>query len=137
MLEGLESLSKCDFAAPMQEIKVEMISVQPFESLFASADGAAAGGVIGKDFADQKCFIAPAIDGFADQNLGCAAAIQFGRVDEIHPQIEAEAQCRNFGLVPIGVFAHVPGALAEDGKVFAGGKLGGSQGSVGHKVCEG
>jgi hypothetical protein len=72
------------------------------------------------DLADQVDLVAAAGDRLAHHFLGAALAVHLGRVDQGHAEFHAEAQGGHLGLAGGGVFAHVPGALAEDGDGAAG-----------------
>jgi hypothetical protein len=65
------------------------------------------------DFADQEDVFAAAFYRLADDFLGAAFAIHFGRIDKANAQIEPEPQRGNFGPAVSRLLAHAPGALPQ------------------------
>src|SRR5690348_7819628 len=100
-------------AAPMQEIAVEPVGLEPLERGFAGAPRSTLGSIGGKHLGDEKDVVAPAMDRFADDRLGGTGAIHLRRVDVAEAQIQTAPQRRD-GHGPVGVL-DIPCALADDG----------------------
>ena len=94
----------------MEQIKVESIGAETAQAALASRDRALPRCVLWQHFAHQKCLVASARDRFADELLGSAVAIHFGRVDQRSAKIKSEAnggdllrdgpRCRQYATCP-------------------------------------
>ena len=100
-------------AAPVQEIEIEAIGAEPFETALAGRDRAFSAGVVRIHLADYKQAVAPAGDRSRHDFLRAAVAVHLGGVDERHPEVEPERQRGRFGRRARLVLAHGPGAEAE------------------------
>ena len=110
-LEGGDGLLQPPAAAPMQQVTVEPVGLQPSQRSFAGRHGAIPRGVLGHHLGDQEDLVAAAGNRLADDLLGCAEAVQFGRVDVAQAPVEAVPQSRN-GRRPRGPL-EMPGSLAD------------------------
>ena len=106
-------------AVPVQEIAVQMVGAEMPQAPFAGFQGAAPGGVLRQDLADQEDLVAPAREGLPHQIFHLAVAVELGGVDMAHPQVEPAPE-RLDGRPPV-VLLHVPGPLADDGDLGTGG----------------
>lgn len=113
-LERFDGFFKGVLATPMQQIQINVVRAQAPEAGFTRTGHALLAGVVRVDLAHQEHLVAPAADGFADDFLGAPLAIHLGGVDEGHALVDPQLQCRDFGATPVRVFAHAPGALADD-----------------------
>ena len=120
--ERFERLRQRLAAAPVQQIDVEAVGLEPLEAALAGRDGAAPRGVVRIDLADQAYFVAPARDRLGDDLLGAAFAVHLGGVDQRDAEIEPELQRGDLGVERAALLAHAPGALAEHRHRAAGGK---------------
>ncbi|MDT4852182.1 hypothetical protein FQZ97_864050 [compost metagenome] len=117
-------------AAPMQQIKVEVVGAQALEAALAGQSGARAAGVPGIDLADQEHLLPKPGDGLAHYLLGAAFGVHLGGVDQFQAQFQALAQGRDFALALAAALAHVPGALANGRHLGAVGEGNAVHGSV-------
>ncbi len=111
--------------------------LQPLQAFFAGVDRAPARSVLGHDLGDDENLIAPSRNGFADHFFGPAGGIHFSRIDEGHSEIETQAKRSDFLFAAARAIAHGPGALAERGNFFAGGKHCGWYGDHRHRIARG
>ncbi len=118
-LEGGDGVLQFEAPAPVQQVAVEPIGLQPLERGLAGGDRALPRGVLRHHLGDQEYRVAPAGDRLADDVLGGAGAIEFRRVDMGHAEVEAAAQRRQCARPPAPL--EIPGALADDRHVAAGG----------------
>ena len=100
-------------AAPVQEIEIEPVGLEPLQAALAGDDGAFARSVVGVDLADEIDLVAQAPHGLADDLLGLALAVHLGRVDQ--PDAELEPQLEGLQLGPPFrlALAHAPGTEAQ------------------------
>src|SRR5207244_9120750 len=75
--------------------------------------------VIRIDFGDHEHALALAGDRLGRDFFGAAVAVDLGGIDERHPEIDTEAQRRDFIIVRALLFAHASGALAKRGNARA------------------
>ena len=85
-------------AAPVQQIEVEAVGLEPLEAALAGRDDAAPRGVVRIDLADQAHLVAPARDRLGDDLLGAAFAVHLGGVDQGDAEIEPELQRGDLGV---------------------------------------
>ena len=97
----------------MQQVQIEPVGLEPLQAALASVDDAVARGVVRQHLADDEQLVALPCRGFPDNLLGAAAAIHLGRVDQGHPELDAELQRRGLLSAAAAVLAHMPGALPE------------------------
>jgi hypothetical protein len=69
---------------------------------------------MGVDLAHQEHLLALAANGLADHAFGAAFAVHFSGINQGHALVDAALQRSDFGAAPVRVFAHAPGALAND-----------------------
>jgi hypothetical protein len=115
-LERLET-RKCLFEsrlpAPMQEVKVDAIGLEPLQAALASGDGCGLGRILRQHLAHDEAFIAPPGHRLCHDRLGAASAVHLGGVDQRQPEIKTELERGNFIFACPRALAHAPGALAE------------------------
>src|SRR6185295_8636181 len=128
LFEGGEGVPQRMAARPVQEVAVEMVRPQPPEGPLAGLDGAAARGVLRQHLAHQEDLAAPIRDRLSHHLLHAAVAVHLRGVDVIHPRVEPAAQRLDGGAAV--VLLHVPGPLADDGDLPAGG----SEDAVFHRL---
>ncbi|MNH88933.1 hypothetical protein D3C87_1216950 [compost metagenome] len=104
----------------MQQIQVDVLGLEPVQAALACLWDAFAAGVVRIDLADEEDVVALAGDGLRHDLLGASFGIHLGGVDQGHAQFDALAQGGDFFFLAGVVFAHLPGALADDGYVGAG-----------------
>jgi hypothetical protein len=95
----------------MQEIEVDPVGPETLQAPLARGDGAGVCGVLRQHLGDDKALIAASLDGLRHDHLGLA--IELGRVDQRHAEIEPELQRRDLLFSPPRALAHAPSALAE------------------------
>ena len=112
LLEGGDRLLERMAAAPVQEVAVEPVGLQPLERPLAGGDRSVARGVLRQHLGDEEDLVAPPGDRLADDLLGRARAVELGGVDVGHAEVEAAAERADDrgALAPLDV----PGALADD-----------------------
>ncbi len=109
-LEGLHRLGQRIGAAPMQEIEIEPIRLEPLQAALAGGNRPLARGVVRIDLADEEEIVAPPGDGLADDGLRHAFAVHLGRIDQPHAELDPQLHRRQLGR-PLGrALAHAPGA---------------------------
>ncbi|MNP32006.1 hypothetical protein D3C76_1251590 [compost metagenome] len=108
----------------MQQVQIDSLGFQPPQAALARLGNALAAGVVRVDLADEKDPVALAGDGITHHDLGAAFGVHFCGVDQGHAQVDAQAQGGDFLFMSGGVFAHLPGALADHGHLGAGQLLG-------------
>jgi len=122
--ERFDDFRELDFLhAPVQQVEIDAVGFEPLQAALAGLDRAATRGVLRQHLADEENLVAPVHDRRADELLGTAVAVHFRGVDQVHAEIEAEAQRRNFLAAPPAIFAHAPGALPERWHGLAARKL--------------
>ena len=112
-LERVDGFAERNAAAPMQEIEIEPIRAEPLEAALAGRDRAFSAGVVRIHLAHYKQAVAPAGHRSRHDFLRAAVAVHLGRVDERHPELEAERKRRGFGRRARLVLAHRPRAETE------------------------
>src|SRR5262249_13727463 len=98
LLKGGERVLQRIASAPMQEIEIDAVDLEPVEARLASGDGASAGGVLRQHLADDEDLLAAALDGFGHDLLGTAIAIHLRGVDQRHAEVEAEPERRDLAV---------------------------------------
>ena len=107
----------------MQEVEVEAVGVEALQAALAGGDGAGARGILRQHLAHDEHLVAAPLDGLGHDPLGLSVAIHLGGVDQRHAEVEAELECRDFGVAQAWALAHVPRALAEAGHDLSAGKF--------------
>jgi hypothetical protein len=102
----------------MQQIEVDLMHSKPGQTSVASRHRAVPVGVLRQHLAHQKDFVAPSLDGLADKPFGATVGVHFGRVDQAHAEIDAEAQRIDLVRPIQRILCHVPGPLAEHWNMF-------------------
>jgi len=97
----------------MEQIEIEPIRVEPPQAGLAGLDRSVPRRMVRQHFADEEDVRAAAGDGIADDLLGAAAPVHLCRVDERHPDLDAEAKRGKFAGAATAVFAHAPRTLTE------------------------
>ncbi len=113
--KGRHSFGQRNAAAPVQEVEVDHVRTQPAQAALTGGRQPLSAGVVRVDFAHHEHTLTLTHDGLADDFLGTAISVHLRRVDECHPQIDAQSQRGNFFLGRVSAFAHLPGALSEHG----------------------
>lgn len=121
-LEGLDRLGEGDRAAPVQQVDVDPIGLEPLQAALAGLDRGTLAGVVRIDLADDEQLVAPAADRFGNRLLRTALAIHLRRVDQGHAEIDGELDGGDFLGAARAVFAHAPGADSEGRHARTGGK---------------
>lgn len=106
-------------SAPVQQIEIDAIGAQPFETALARLDRACQAGIPGIDLADDENLVAPAPDRLADDLFCATVAVHFGGVDQRHAEIDAGPQAFDLRFGMAGILAHRPGSLAERRHFYA------------------
>ena len=119
--ECLERFGERDRAAPVQQAQVNGVDAKPAQAPFAGGDGAASCGIVRIDLADQKYFVTPAANRFANQLLGGALTVHLGGIDQRHPQIDPALKRSKLVGSPALVLAHIPRTKAERRYLACGG----------------
>jgi hypothetical protein len=115
---------KLDFLlAPVQQIEIDAVGLQPSQAALAGRDRAASRRVFGQHLADEEDLLAPARDRRPDDFLRPAVAVHFRGVDQRHAEIETQPQRRDLLAAPPAVLAHRPGAPPERRHALAARKL--------------
>src|ERR1700722_4822921 len=126
-LERVDSFLERDIAAPVQEIEVDLVDAETPETAFAGRNGASPRCMVRQHLADQEQPVATPTDRLPDQFLAATVRIHLRRIDQRHPEIDAEAQRRDLVRSPPRIFPHVPSPLPERGYASAGGKRDGAR----------
>ena len=116
LLQGLERfhrLGQGNGAAPVQQIEVEPIGLEPLEAALAGRNGTFARGVVRIDLAHQEDVVPAAGHGFRQHLLGAALAVHLRRIDQPDTEIEPELDRRHLGRPLRLALAHAPGAEAQ------------------------
>src|SRR5690606_3128902 len=99
-------------AAPVQQIAVQPVGLQPFQRLLAGADRAGARGILRQYLGDEEQSVPLGRrERLGDDALGPAGAVHLGGVDMGHAGGDAGAQGRD-GRAAVAVL-DVPAALAD------------------------
>jgi hypothetical protein len=75
----------------MQQIKINFMYPKPGQTSVASRHRPVSGRVLWQHLAHQNDFVAPSLDDLADKPFGATVGVHFGRVDQAHAEIDAEA----------------------------------------------
>ena len=94
-------------AAPVQQVAVETIGPEARKRAFAGLDRARRGCVLRHHLGDEEHLVAPAGDRLRDQQFGIA--VEFGRVDVGHAEIEAAAERGNGSAGLFARYTRCPG----------------------------
>src|SRR5437879_3447809 len=89
--EGIDGLFQRNESPPMQQIEIDLMHPEPGQTSVASRYRAVSVGVLRQHLAHQKDFVAPSLDGLADKPFSATVGVHFGRVDQAHAEIDAEA----------------------------------------------
>ena len=112
-LECFHRLGQRNGAAPMQQVKIEPIGLEPREATLAGHHNAFARGVVRINFAHQENLVPAPGQGFRQHFLGTTLAVHLSRVDQ--PDAEIEPQPDGCDLRrPLRLsLTHVPGAETQ------------------------
>ena len=102
-------------AAPVQEVEVEVVRVQPLQARHAGGERPVERRVLGEDLADEEDVVAAPGDRPADEPFAGAGAVHLGGVDEGHAQVEAGPQRSDLDVGRMAAVAEMPRTHAEDG----------------------
>ena len=122
LFERRDGFGERETSAPMQQIKVDPLKLQPPEAALAGFHSALRRGVLGVDLGDDEHVLLPSFQRLADHFFGPAFAIHFSGIDELDALVERMAHGRDFGSAGSRGLAHLPGAKAKCWNFFAGGK---------------
>ena len=112
-LHRLDRLLQRDIPAPVQEIHIEIVGLQPAQAVFTGAAHRRSAGVPGIDFGHQHHAIAQAADRLPDDLFRPTVGIHFRRIDHRQSVVDARAQCSHFLRTLRRIFAHIPGAQPD------------------------
>jgi hypothetical protein len=110
---AFDGFGQGDLAAPVQQIEVEVIGLEPLQAGLTGLLDAAARGVLRIDFADQEDLVAQARERVTQQSLGRAVAVHLGGVDQAHAELDASTRRSGLLALQTAVLAHPPCALAK------------------------
>src|SRR5206468_4132667 len=113
-------------AAPVEEVKVDLIDSEPAQAAIARRCDPLAGRVLRIELGHDEDLVAAISDRLAHDSLRAAPRIHLGGVDKAHAELDAGTQCRDLALLLALVLAHAPGALAKDGDGLTSGDLRGT-----------
>src|SRR5438270_13930954 len=122
--ESGERLLERRVAAPVKEVEVDLLDIEPAESSIASRGHAVRRGVLWIELRHDEHLVATTRDRFTDNPLGAAIGVHLRGVDQRHPEVDPGPQRRDLALALARVFAHTPRPLAEDRDTLAAGKSG-------------
>ena len=125
-LERRDRLGQGIRAAPVQQIEIDPIGVQPFQTARAGRRNSGAGGIARIHLTDNENPVPPPLHHLGHHLFGAALGVHLGGVDQRHAEIETQTQrshlARRLGLA----LAHVPGAQTQGGDGLAGGQRDGA-----------
>src|SRR5580704_12901306 len=111
LFEGRYGFLKRISAAPVQEVTIQAIRLEPTQRSFASRNRCTPGGILRKNLRHQEHFVAPPGNRLTNQPLDAARAVHLRGIDVLHADIEAQAQSGdNRSRIFVVV---VPGSLAD------------------------
>lgn len=113
LLHRLNRLLQRDIPAPVQEIHVQIVGLQPAQAVFTGAVHRRFAGMPGIDFGDQHYPVAQTADRLAHHFLRPAVGVHFRRIDHRQSMVDARPQCSHFLLTLRRMFAHIPGAQPD------------------------
>jgi hypothetical protein len=123
--------------APMQEIEINPVGLEPPQASFTIGDNAGARGVLWQHLGHDKAFVTPPFDGFSDDLLGDSVAIHLGGVDQRKPEIDAEPKRRDLFFSHPYAFAQAPCALPKLRHPLTRGKSYGGTAELWHDAGQG
>jgi hypothetical protein len=111
LIEGRYRFLERILTAPVQEIAIQSVRLEPNQGPLASLNRSCLRGVLRKNFRHQEDFVAPSSNRLTDQPFGSPRSVHLGGIDVVHTKIETNSQsgdCRKrvFALV-------VPGSLTD------------------------
>ncbi len=109
----LDRLLQGDIAPPVQEIHIQIVGLQPAQTVFTGAAHRRSAGVPGIDFGDQRHPVAQAADRLAHYLLRPAVGIHLRGIDYRQAMVDARAQCSHLLLTLRRVLAHIPGSQPD------------------------
>src|SRR5439155_20645115 len=115
IVESRQRFLEGNVAAPMKQIEVDLLNVQPAEAPITGRGHAVTRGVLWIELRHDEHLIAAAGDRLADEPLRASLRIHLRCVDERHAELDPAAQRGNLVLAFARGLAHAPGALPEDG----------------------
>ena len=121
-LHRLDGLGQRHPAAPMEQVKVETVGVQPAQALLAGLRQPVPAGILRIDLADQEHFVAQTGQGFGQQGFGGAVAVHLRRVDQGQTQFDAFPNRGDLGGAARPGLAEPPCPLAEGRHGFTAGR---------------
>ena len=87
-LHPLDGLGQGNAAAPVEEVEVEAIGLEPAKAALAGPGEPIATGFVRIDLADEDDPIPEAGEGVAEKGLGRAVAAYFSGVDQDEPEVD-------------------------------------------------
>src|SRR5690606_36619459 len=118
LLERTDRLLERHAPAPVEQMDVEPVRAEPLERSLAGRERAAVRRVLRQHLRDEEHLVAAARDRAADEPLDSSAAVELGRIDVRHAEIDPDAQ--RLDRLALVVALHVPRALSEQRHLDAG-----------------
>jgi hypothetical protein len=114
-----ERISQGHRAAPVQEVEIDVVGLEPLQTALAGFDDTVPRSVVGQHLADDEEAVAQPARGLGNDLLGGAIAVHFRGVDQGQAELDSEPDRRRLFLRAAAVLAHVPSALAEGRHLLA------------------
>src|SRR5579883_454927 len=111
--EAVERFLQRDRPTPVEEVEVELICPEAVQAALTSGDCSAPGRVLWQDLAHQERLVASSGKRLTDEFFRGTIRVHLSSIDHGHPEVETEAQRRDFLLAAPCVFGHAPRPLPE------------------------
>ncbi len=112
-LHRLHRLGEWHAAAPVQQIEVEPVGVQPLQALLAGPRQAGAGGVLRIGLRNEEHPVPETAEGDGQEALGRAVAVHLCCIDEREAVLDPRPDRGGLRGAAVASLAHPPGALAQ------------------------
>lgn len=99
----------------MQQIEIEIITLQATQAGFTGLAHFVPAGVPGIDFGHQRHAVAQAVNRLAHHLFRPAVSVHFGGIDNRQPELNARSQCSHFLRTMRAALPHIPGSLPDGG----------------------